>query len=547
MSASTAPITWHAYHSLSASLYNLLAIATLGFLCAVMAWLFGLATQMPATEARLAAIEVARERRRLLRDAHDVLGFRLSAIVLKLELARRGDPGQARREVTEAGAQASAALAEIHTLTRQPHDLKLADELAAVGPVLMAAGVRLDAPGAVPPLPPPADAVLATVLREAVTNVLRHSTARHCEITVAGGWRTVRLTVANDGRAAGPVAASAGGTGLAGLAERLAAFGGRLDVAADGDRHRLTATLPVHRFTGRTPATPFRPAVCAAALAVLFALAFTQAPPASIDGVFLLLAALFGVSLWHLCRPRTGPGTPRRWRAVLAAHLLLAYAPLLLYPPGDWVMRHYVGAAVLLLVRGRTWVVLAAAILTTEVLLAFDGGLDFAALAYHVTADIDDATAVFALAQVPLLAAALARAQAMLAAAEVARERLRFADQVGHRLTERLRGVVKLLAAAADTLPGATSAEPIGAVSDERAAKASVEPPAMSAERDGATAAGPVGAVSGERATKASVEPSATAAEAVGVVDRGRLGTALALAREAAAELRAVAAAGVRA
>jgi signal transduction histidine kinase len=126
--------------------YALLVIASFGFLLYAMAWLRQLATDLPVAEARLAAIELARERRRLLNDAHDVLGFRLSALVLNIELARRGDAGRAEDELAEARTQAGAALAEARRLTAERAELSFADEYAAAGALLSAAGVELDGP-----------------------------------------------------------------------------------------------------------------------------------------------------------------------------------------------------------------------------------------------------------------------------------------------------------------------------------------------------------------------------------------------------------------
>src|SRR6185369_9249725 len=124
------PLPWWYERSVRAVVYVALVIAAVGFLLYAMAWLHRLATDLPAVEARIGAIEAARERRRLLRDAHDLLGFRLSALVLKLELAHRGDAERAREELAEARTQARAALAEAHALTAEPPELSLATELA---------------------------------------------------------------------------------------------------------------------------------------------------------------------------------------------------------------------------------------------------------------------------------------------------------------------------------------------------------------------------------------------------------------------------------
>jgi two-component system sensor histidine kinase DesK len=113
--------------------------------------------------------------------------------------------------------------------------------------VLRAAGVSCtvqgeDAAGA---LPEPVQAALGWVVREAVTNVLRHSGAAECRIALEGApaGREVRLTVTNDGVPAAADDAPRPGSGLAGLRERLAGAGGGLETSRHGDRFTLTATL----------------------------------------------------------------------------------------------------------------------------------------------------------------------------------------------------------------------------------------------------------------------------------------------------------------
>jgi signal transduction histidine kinase len=433
VSVSTLPIAWWYEKSVSAQFYALVTIAGVGFLLYAMAWLRQLATDLPVTEARAAAIEVARERQRLLRDAHDLLGFRLSALVLKLELARRG----ADAEVAEARAQALAAIAEARSLAAERPELSFATELAAAGALLAAAGIELDAPTEAPE----ADALLATVLREAVTNVLRHSTARRCSIALTADRRTVKLVVTNDGALDLPDRVS-WGTGLASLTDRVTAVGGTLRVTACDGVFTLEALMPVRRPSGPGPATPVVPAVGLVVLAALVALSLTFPDPALLDATFVLLTAAFGACLAYLCWPRR----PAVWRPVFAALVLLAYVPLLHYPTDAWVLRHYVGGVVLLLLRGQTRWLAAGAILAAEVALVAAGVAPVTSLAYHLTADIDNAVAIFALVQLPLLTGALARAQARLATTAVARERLRFADQLGERLGDRLHRVLETLA-----------------------------------------------------------------------------------------------------
>lgn len=189
---------------------------------------------------------VAQERRRFARDLHDLLGYSLSAIALKTDLAHRlvrGEPERALAELDSARDVAQQALADVRTVARGYRELSFAVEAESARSLLAAAGIRAgvdlrcEVPGAV-------GSVLATVLREGVTNLIRHSDATQCRIEVRDlGTGFIRFTLANDGvRDRG----SAGrGGGLGNLAERLAAVGGRLTVETDERGwYRVTAEAP---------------------------------------------------------------------------------------------------------------------------------------------------------------------------------------------------------------------------------------------------------------------------------------------------------------
>ncbi len=127
----------------------------------------------------------------------------------------------------------------------------LATELDRARSALTAADIDPVVRQSGPPLTPQNEALLGWVVREAVTNAVRHSGATRCEITVDGILDRVRLTVADDGPGPGDSPATAptegiGGTGLKGLTERLATAGGslRAPVAARGG-FTVTAELPV--------------------------------------------------------------------------------------------------------------------------------------------------------------------------------------------------------------------------------------------------------------------------------------------------------------
>ncbi|MER5320106.1 sensor histidine kinase [Streptosporangium roseum] len=199
------------------------------------------AGQVRQAREELARVTVLKERLRIARDLHDLLGFQLSAVVVKGELADRlagGAPGAARVHLTEAVALAEQALSSVRSVTGESAGPAFGQEVEAARAMLAAAGiearVRL---GAAPGEP------AAIVLREAVTNAVRHARARVCEIeTTPEAEGTVRLRVSNDG--APPPVAGRQGTGLLNLASRARQAGGHLSTERDGERFTLTAVLP---------------------------------------------------------------------------------------------------------------------------------------------------------------------------------------------------------------------------------------------------------------------------------------------------------------
>lgn len=212
-----------------------------------LALLTGLVHQVREARGALASLAVARERRRIARDVHDLLGYGLAAIALKGELAARDpDPVRADGHLADAAELAGRALADLRAIPGEGTELTLAEEVDSARKVLAAAGVAVRVRGEAESVDEEAQALFATVLREAVTNVLRHAAgARRCEVEVGPGL----LRVADDGRtprvAGGADTVGAGGNGLRNLRERVAALGGRLEAgpAADGRGHVLSVRL----------------------------------------------------------------------------------------------------------------------------------------------------------------------------------------------------------------------------------------------------------------------------------------------------------------
>ncbi|MCM2414436.1 sensor histidine kinase [Streptomyces sp. RKAG290] len=191
--------------------------------------------ELRATRQELARTAVEKERLRFSRDLHDLLGHTLSVIVVKSEAARRlapRDMDAALLQVADIESVGRQALTEIREAVTGYREESLATELDRARSALTAAGIEPSVRRSGPPLPPQTEALLGWVAREAVTNVLRYSTATTCAFVVDGTQDRVRLTVTDDGRgpsADGPATPGVGGTGLKGLTERLAAVGGSLE------------------------------------------------------------------------------------------------------------------------------------------------------------------------------------------------------------------------------------------------------------------------------------------------------------------------------
>jgi two-component system, NarL family, sensor histidine kinase DesK len=217
-----------------------------------------LAEALEATRRELARTAVERERLRVAQDIHDLLGLSLSAIALKCDLGQRltgRDDARAYGELQAVVRLAAQARAEIRAVTGGEHGMSLRTELAAARDVLTTAGVQAEADTDAfrEPVPTQVDAVLATVLREAVTNVLRHSEATACQIHLSVDGGIVRLRVGNDGVTGKPPVSArgrkperaAGGHGLRNIAARAAAHGGQLAATTNGERFELSVQIPL--------------------------------------------------------------------------------------------------------------------------------------------------------------------------------------------------------------------------------------------------------------------------------------------------------------
>lgn len=208
------------------------------FTVRISLWLLGVVTELDRARQAQSALAVAEERLRFSRDVHDVLGRRLSTIAVQSELAatlaERGDDRAAAR-MLEVRAVAHDALREARELARGYRVSDLEQELEGARSLLRSAGIEVRL--AVDGLPGGWREPAAWVVREAVTNVLRHSSATQ----VAIEWDAGRLSVTNDGVTE---TEAAGGSGLAGLRERLTPLGAELSATRDGTSFAVVAAMP---------------------------------------------------------------------------------------------------------------------------------------------------------------------------------------------------------------------------------------------------------------------------------------------------------------
>jgi len=184
---------------------------------------------------------VLAERERFARDLHDILGHSLTVITVKSELAGRlvdRDPERARAEIADVERLARQALADVRATVGNYREVSLAAEIASARSALLAAGIEPDLPTAVDDVPERVAATFGYVVREGITNVVRHSGATHCSVRVSPDC----VEVVDDGRGATDVH---DGHGLEGLRARVEQLGGRVEAGptVDGTGFRLAARI----------------------------------------------------------------------------------------------------------------------------------------------------------------------------------------------------------------------------------------------------------------------------------------------------------------
>jgi two-component system sensor histidine kinase DesK len=252
-------------------LSTLLPVALIGFAMLGFRMQMLLMRELAQARETVAKLATNEERLRLARDMHDLTGQSLSLITLKSELAGKmlsrlpqsAERDAALREVGDVSQVSRQTLHDIREAVSGYRRPTLAVEIITARTALEAAGIVLDDDPELTvrsgSFDAEAEAALAWCLREAVTNVIRHSGARTCRVRLTERGGELSLEVSDDGqgmKAPGDAATgnasdgASGGSGLRGMAERLSAADGRLSFSAPGafeavsHGFRLVATVP---------------------------------------------------------------------------------------------------------------------------------------------------------------------------------------------------------------------------------------------------------------------------------------------------------------
>ncbi|GLY03020.1 histidine kinase [Actinoplanes sp. NBRC 101535] len=181
--------------------------------------------RLVAAQHELAALAVADERARIAADLHDILGHSLTVVTVKAELAQRlldVDLERARAELRDLESLARDALADVRATALGMRGISLPGEIAAAREALAAANVEADLPGAADDVPTRNRELFAWTIREAVTNIVRHSRAEHAAVLLSPH----SVEIVDDGPVLPPL--SSGGQGLAGLRRRAQEHGAQL-------------------------------------------------------------------------------------------------------------------------------------------------------------------------------------------------------------------------------------------------------------------------------------------------------------------------------
>ncbi|WP_456283052.1 histidine kinase [Bacillus sp. JZ34] len=187
------------------------------------------------------------ERVRIARDLHDTLGHTLSLLTLKSQLVQRtiaSDPERARKEAREMETTSRAALKQVRELVSDMKTATIAEELIHIQQILRAADITFEYMGGsdFSNISPVTQNIVSMGIREAATNIVKHSRATHCTISISQTDDKISITIKDDGM--GMDQQTPFGNGLRGMKERLALIDGALDVSTHNGTV-LNITVPI--------------------------------------------------------------------------------------------------------------------------------------------------------------------------------------------------------------------------------------------------------------------------------------------------------------
>ena len=197
---------------------------------------------------KISELLILEERERIARDLHDTLGQKLSLIGLKSDLARRlidKNPEEARSEMMDVQQTARTALNEVRQMVSSMRASRLEDELVLVRQLLEAAQIDFEMEG----LENREDSslliesILSMCLKEAITNVVKHSGASKCKVSLEQNWKGINMAIHDNGMFTGDAIDFNKGHGLRGMKERLEFVNGSLDISNDAGT-KVTITIP---------------------------------------------------------------------------------------------------------------------------------------------------------------------------------------------------------------------------------------------------------------------------------------------------------------
>lgn len=196
-----------------------------------------LESELETAKDRISELTVHEERQRIARDLHDTLGQKLSMVGLKSDLAMRlveKNPQQAIQEIKDIRQTASVALKEVRELVADMRAVRIEEELFRVEQILRAAEIKFKLFGNLDDIHMPtlSENVISMCLKEAVTNVVKHSKASRCQVTISQDGTEFHLSVKDNGVGYND-GFSVHGSGLKGMQERVEFINGTVEMRKD--------------------------------------------------------------------------------------------------------------------------------------------------------------------------------------------------------------------------------------------------------------------------------------------------------------------------